>query len=85
MANHNQSTRGQSEQHVDAIQSADIELGPTKTVVKKDFDPLLVAFEEPFDAENPRQEFLNIRVTDRSVSKHILDAGPEPENGPSRT
>ena len=39
--------------NAEAIRSADIELAPTQQI-KTDHDPFLVAFEEPFDAENPR-------------------------------
>lgn len=58
----------QDERRLDAIRPTDIELAPThtKSSIKKDVDPFLVAFDEPFDAENPRQDVL--KSVDRYLS-----------------
>lgn len=45
---------------------ADIELATTQSVTKTDHDPFLVAFEEPFDAENPRSVMLYLRKSSES-------------------
>lgn len=73
----------QGEQRVDIHPSADIELvAADATPSKTDHDPFLVAFEEPFDADNPRSVNSITSVINFSPSStdagHALGSGPSP-------
>ena len=47
---------GVKEQNTEGIHQVDLELASNQAKSKTDHDPFLVAFDEPFDAENPRHD-----------------------------